>query len=289
MLDSLVPSAASVPPCSSARLFTIVTIVRNNADGLRLTTDSVIAQTYRAFEWIIIDGASTDETRNLLETLRSHADTVVSEPDAGIYDAMNKGLKLATGEYVFFLNAGDMFATPDALSHVAARIKATPAPRPTMIFCAAELRITGNRYWVQSPRGLEHIWHSMPTSHQALMVRTRLHKQFPFDTTLRIAADYDAVARMSLVDDTALLIDVIISRVWRGADSTSIRRPMAGIRDMARTQRDVLRLSKATITISATRRFVPLITMHLLEMPVLSPLAYGMIRLLRPRSAAESA
>jgi putative colanic acid biosynthesis glycosyltransferase len=273
------PEVASKP-------FSIVTIVRNDSDALQMTARSIIEQKYRNFEWVIIDGASTDGTQAVINCLRAHADIVLSEPDNGIFDAMNKGLMLVSGEYVLFLNAGDMFASPEALQRVAMALDAA-STRPAMIICAAEFRAKNDRYWVQAPRDMNHIWHSVPTSHQAMLVRSKLHKQFPFNPRLSVAADYDAIARMSLIDQSELLVDVILSRVWRGAESNSIRKPFAGIWDMAQTQRDVLKLSKVTITYSAVRRFIPLAAVRLLDMPVISSLAYGVIRLLRPRQIPE--
>jgi putative colanic acid biosynthesis glycosyltransferase WcaE len=224
----------------------------------------------------------------LVGGLRHAADLVISEPDNGIYDAMNKGLAQASGEYILFLNAGDAFASPDALAKVAAPLIAQPHFRPEMIFCGAEFRLKSDRYFVQPPRDLKHIWHSVPTSHQAMLVRTDLHKQFPFNLDRRIAADYDAIARMSLVTKSVLLNDEVLARVWRGTDSTSIRYPLANIRDMAGTQRDVLKLPRPLIALSIARRCVPLMTLLLLDMPLVSPVLVRAIRVLRPRRAAES-
>ena len=85
----------------------IITINRNNAAGLRRTIESVVSQTYTEFEYIIIDGASTDES---VDVIKEYADKItfwVSEPDNGIYNAMNKGILKAKGEYLLFLNSGD--------------------------------------------------------------------------------------------------------------------------------------------------------------------------------------
>ncbi len=100
----------------------IITVVRNDAPGLACTLASVVAQDYADRQVVVIDGGSTDET---LETLRQHAvtiNTLVSEPDEGIYHAMNKGVSLADGEWLLFMNAGDEFAGADALSSAVAAI-----------------------------------------------------------------------------------------------------------------------------------------------------------------------
>lgn len=85
----------------------IVTINYNNKNGLQKTIDSVISQTYKDFEWIIIDGGSTDGSKELIEQYTDYITYWVSEPDTGIYNAMNKGIKVARGEYLLFLNSGD--------------------------------------------------------------------------------------------------------------------------------------------------------------------------------------
>lgn len=85
----------------------IITINRNHKEGLKKTIDSVIAQTYKDFEWIIIDGASTDGSKGLIEKYSDNINYWVSEPDKGIFDAMNKGIRVASGEYLLFLNSGD--------------------------------------------------------------------------------------------------------------------------------------------------------------------------------------
>ena len=122
--------------------FSIITITYNAEKVLQRTLDSVRSQTYRDMEHLIIDGASTDETVAMAEAYRQRAsyDVVVrSEPDRGIYDAMNKGLRLATGDYVVFMNAGDTFHDERTLERVwggitELRNSETPELRPAVIY-----------------------------------------------------------------------------------------------------------------------------------------------------------
>lgn len=95
--------------------FSLITINYNNRDGLQKTIDSVVAQTFRDFEWIVIDGGSTDGSRELIEQFADHFAYWVSEPDGGIYNAMNKGIDAAHGEYLQFLNSGDWLNAPTTL------------------------------------------------------------------------------------------------------------------------------------------------------------------------------
>ena len=85
----------------------IITINLNNVEGLRKTIQSVVGQSFRDFEWIVVDGGSTDGSKELLESHAEHISKWVSEPDHGIYNAMNKGIRMAHGEYLLFLNSGD--------------------------------------------------------------------------------------------------------------------------------------------------------------------------------------
>ena len=105
-------------------LVSVVTVVRNDPAGLARTIDSVASQDYPRIEYLVIDGASTDETPDVLKSHQAKVNRWISEPDAGIYDAMNKGARLASGEYVCFMNAGDTFAASDTVTRMF-------VPRPT--------------------------------------------------------------------------------------------------------------------------------------------------------------
>lgn len=108
------PSSDRVP------LITVITVVFNGVKSILPTLESVSCQTFQNYELIVVDGASTDATVELLEQRNDTIDYWISEPDAGIYDAMNKGLRLARGEWIYFLNSGDSFAGPKVLEEVAA-------------------------------------------------------------------------------------------------------------------------------------------------------------------------
>lgn len=96
----------------------IITVNLNNRDGLQKTIDSVVSQTFRDFEWIVIDGGSTDGSKELIEQYAEHFAYWVSEPDKGVYNAMNKGIKVAKGDYLQFLNSGDWLCDVRTLQRV---------------------------------------------------------------------------------------------------------------------------------------------------------------------------
>src|SRR5574344_704857 len=99
----------------------IITINFNNKEGLQKTIDSVITQTFTDYEWIVIDGCSTDGSKDLIEQYAEHFSYWISEPDKGIYNAMNKGILKASGEWFQFLNSGDWLYQPDVLATVFSR------------------------------------------------------------------------------------------------------------------------------------------------------------------------
>ena len=98
--------------------FSIITVNLNNVEGLKRTIDSVVPQTYKDYEWIIIDGGSTDGSRELIEQYKQHIIYWCSEPDKGIYNAMNKGISHANGDYLLFLNSGDAFHNENVLQEI---------------------------------------------------------------------------------------------------------------------------------------------------------------------------
>lgn len=154
------PSNVALPRVS------IITVVRNDAPGLARTLASVAQQTYANRQWIVIDGGSTDDT---LATLRQHEaaiDIWISEPDAGIYHAMNKGVALADGEWLLFMNAGDAFASTDALS---AAVAAT-APEVDAVYADWIYREDGALARADLAR--------MNVRHQSVLYRKSLHEVF---------------------------------------------------------------------------------------------------------------
>jgi glycosyltransferase involved in cell wall biosynthesis len=179
----------------------IVTVCYNSRDTIAQTLQSVAAQCWPDLEHIIIDGASSDDTLQVIGA-HSHAKMrLISEPDNGIYDAMNKGLGLATGDYVAFLNSDDLYARHDAVRLVAERAIATKADcimGDVQFFDTDPTQPTGRFY---SARGFAK-WRMkigiMPP-HPALFVRRALlNEAGGFDVSYRIAADFDLAARLIL-------------------------------------------------------------------------------------------
>ena len=193
--------------------FTVVTITYNAAAVVRRTLDSVLAQTYEDVEHLIIDGASTDETLQIVEAYKQRSDEsdsghkviVKSEPDEGIYDAMNKGLTQVMGDYVVYMNAGDAFPAPDTLEQIARRCHLNELPSaelPAVLYGLTDIVDQEGRFLrhrrLQPPAHLT--WrsfrHGMLVCHQAFYARTDLAKNLQYDTQYRLSADVDWCIRV---------------------------------------------------------------------------------------------
>lgn len=177
-------------------LFSVVTVTRDNLEGLRRTAESIARQRCRDFEWIVIDGASQDGTAAFLEKSDLCGDarsrlSFLSEPDSGIYDAMNKGIACARGFYTVFLNAGDCFAAPDVLERMAASIAAR---LPDFLYGDA-LEIHRERTVCKGARPHATRARGMFTHHQAMLYRSEILRTMRYDLRYDIAADYDLTCR----------------------------------------------------------------------------------------------
>jgi len=167
---------------------TIVTICYNAADVVEETILSVVNQTYPNVEYIIIDGNSTDGTVDIIKKYESNISYWVSEPDGGIYDAMNKGIKMATGEWINFMNAGDMFFDTGILEYVAYMIK-----DETDFLFGDEASYFGEKLLkIKAYPFYEHLpLHRMSGfNHQCSFVKTSVAKKNLFDLSFKLAADY---------------------------------------------------------------------------------------------------
>ncbi|GAA4779283.1 colanic acid biosynthesis glycosyltransferase WcaE [Stakelama sediminis] len=220
--------------------FSIVTIVRNNAEGFEATRRSVLDQNSCDFEWIVVDGASTDKTLHLVETAFASGEAHgFSEPDRGIYDAMNKGLKAATGDYIVFLNAGDRLLESDSLQIVADAID--QAGQPDVAFFASKMTF-GQKVIDRPAKSPNYIWHGQPGLHQATFFRREVHLQHPFSDRYRICGDYDVLARLRASGARMQSFPQVIGNNSFDADATSGRHKLRLIKEAVQIQRSELHL-----------------------------------------------
>ena len=172
--------------------FSVITVVKNNRAGLKKTAQSVLCQSYKNFEYIVIDGQSIDGTLEELDILSQHA-TCLSEADSGISDAFNKGLKLAQGEWINFLNAGDTFARASILDEVAAIINQNTHYKIVTGFSKFGSKTIPKRLFQNS----EPLHIKAMLSHQASFIQRPVFNEVGFfDLTFKIRMDYDLWLRI---------------------------------------------------------------------------------------------
>ena len=188
---------------------TYVTITYNAASVLQRTLDSVLAQDYPHITHLIIDGASTDGTLGMVNAYikrsnaadNGHRIQVTSEPDKGIYDAMNKGIRSLDGDYVCFLNAGDFLPSPDIASRIVAQVEHSPVA-PAVLYGDTDIVDGEGRFLrhrrLAPPERLtwKSFRHGMLVCHQAFYARTDLAIATPFDQSFRYSADVDWCIRI---------------------------------------------------------------------------------------------
>ena len=214
----------------------IVTITYNAARTLQRTLDSVACQTYADIEHLIFDGASKDDTVAIAERYKAmsrHEVVIQSEPDKGLYDAMNKGLQKATGDYLVFLNAGDTLYAPDTIETV---VKPTANSQKPIAVIYGDTAITdaeGNFLHLRTHRPPEQLtWKSfkqgMLVCHQSFYVLTSLARQIPYDLQYRHSADVDWCIRIMREAERQQLALVnthaILANFEEGGDTTQHHR-----------------------------------------------------------------
>lgn len=178
--------------------FSVITVTYNAEKVLEDTIQSVISQTYHHVEYIIVDGASTDGTMAIVDKYRDRISRVISEPDKGLYDAMNKGISLATGDYLCFLNAGDSFHEDDTLQ---AMVHSIPSNElPDVLYGETALVDSQGHFLrmrrLSAPETLtwKSFKHGMLVCHQAFFARHTLIE--PYDLRYRFSADFDWCIRV---------------------------------------------------------------------------------------------
>ena len=183
-------------------VLSIITVCFQSRDAVQATMDNVLLQTWRQFEYLVIDGGSADGTMELLEqaSTRFAKEQIpyrtLSEPDQGIYDAMNKGARIARGTWLLFLNAGDLLSDPKILE------KLFQNPPDAQIFYGDALCIYQGNQKLYKALPLAHLTYEMAFCHQSAFISRELLLQYPYDITYKVCADHHFFLSMYLKDKT---------------------------------------------------------------------------------------
>jgi glycosyltransferase involved in cell wall biosynthesis len=176
-------------PLMTKPLISVITINYNNLEGLKKTTSSVLEQTWQEFEYIIIDGGSTDGSKEYLEDISNSIEYWISEPDSGVYNAMNKGIRVSNGEYLLFLNSGDWLFNHKVLDKVKDNLFNCDALYGNMLKVFPDKTlldkgVNGNELTFKT-------FGEGNLNHQATFISKKLFKKYGlYDENLKIVADW---------------------------------------------------------------------------------------------------
>jgi glycosyltransferase involved in cell wall biosynthesis len=209
-------------------LVTIITATYNSALTLETCIKSVLEQTYTEIEYIIIDNCSNDGTLDIAKSYSENVSRLVSEPDKGIFDALNKGIKLASGDIIGFLHADDFYASPTVIAQVVAQFQSSGADA-----VYGDLQYVGKnnpskiiRNWVAGEYSTKKILNGWMPPHPTLFIKRECYKKYGyFNLNYKIAADYELILRFFAKNNISLsyLPKVLVKMRTGGTSNKGIR------------------------------------------------------------------
>jgi glycosyltransferase involved in cell wall biosynthesis len=208
-------------------VFSIITVTYNASFRLERTIQSILSQSWPHIEYIIIDGASTDGTQEIIRNYESGIAKWISEPDKGLYDAMNKGLRFATGDYVWFINAGDTIHNSTSIEQIISQL-ATVQLQPAIIYGETEIMdAAGHSLGMRRLKAPEILtWKSfkmgMLVCHQSFIVKREIAEEY--DLKYKYTADYDWCIRCMKKADTIFNTRRILSSFMEAGLSAANRK-----------------------------------------------------------------
>jgi putative colanic acid biosynthesis glycosyltransferase len=232
--------------------FSIITVVRNDLNGIKLTYDSIKEQTFQKFEWVVVDGNSTDGTNEFMLNLEIENLAHVSESDKGIYDAMNKGIRMCKNMYVIFLNAGDTFFDRNSLFSVYQSLENN---KVDVLFGGANIYFDKNNFYYKKPENLEKVInYSLPGHHQATYYSSKILKKITYDDEFQYSGDYLIIAKMFKYGISYTLLDIPLTRFEVGHHSfKGIYKIFSASTEI---QRNILKLNHFQLLNSQIRRLI---------------------------------
>ena len=185
-------------------LVSVITAVLNGADHIQQTIESVLNQTYRSVEYIVIDGGSTDTTLEIISKYEDRIAYWVSEPDHGIYDAMNKGLSLARGDWLYFLGSDDAIFDKDVLSSIFCNVK------PDVAVVLGNVVDENGRVFRSKIEHTTFLYNTV--HHQAAFYRRDLFADFRYSTRFRVVGDYELNLRVLMGGHRIQYEDLVVAK-----------------------------------------------------------------------------
>lgn len=184
----------------------VVTVCYNVVDDIEKTILSVLNQTcYKDIQFIIIDGGSTDGTLEIINNYKDKIDLIISEPDKGIYDAMNKGINNANGEYINFMNAGDTYHSLNIIEQL------IPYLGSEDVIYGKSFHYNNDLSFIRIPCPLEKIEEYNPFDHQATFIKTSVAKNQPYNLEYKNSADFDQLYQLYKQNKTFKYVDLILA------------------------------------------------------------------------------
>ncbi len=178
----------------------IITVTYNSASTIRDTIESVITQDYSNVEHIIVDGASKDNTMNIIKSYGDKISRIISEPDKGIYDAMNKGIKAATGNIIGILNSDDFYTTTNVISRIVAEFmsdKTIDGVYSNLYYVKQDDPSIIVRHWISNPFKQRSFFRGWHPPHPTLYLKKEVYEKFGiFNLDLPLAADFELMLRL---------------------------------------------------------------------------------------------
>lgn len=196
------------------KTLSLITASYNSSRTIADTLRSVNAQTYPKIEYLVVDGGSKDDTMAIVEREGERVTSAVSEPDKGIYDAYNKGLRRATGDVIGFINSDDYYCAPDVIESVMKAFEdpTVEAVHADLVYVDPDKTDKIERHWKSRPATVENLRRGFIPAHPTLfLTRAAYDKVGEYDTNYRLAADYDFMLRAFYVQQ---LKSVYLPQIW---------------------------------------------------------------------------
>ncbi len=184
----------------------IITVVKNDASGFNKTASSVLLLDYSPLEWIVVDGGSSDDTLEAIHNMENRICNFIAGPDKGPYDAMNKGLAKATGNWIIFMNAGDIFASTDTIS----RVFSNDLHEYGMVYGDVVADYSGVKKRITTG-SVADLWKGMVFCHQSVFIRAHLIRSAGFNLNFTYGADYHMLLRLQSAGEKFLQLSVPIA------------------------------------------------------------------------------